>query len=293
MGRIIAVTNQKGGVGKTTTAVNLCAALADLGHKTLLVDMDPQGNAATGAGIDPRVVGTSMYQVLLGTAEIVDCIQPTGIEHFDVAPARLEMSGAEIELVSAFSRELKLRHALAPIADDYDYIFIDCPPSLGLLTVNALSAAVEILVPVQCEYYALEGLGQLLHNVEMVRQGLNPALVISAIVMVMYDARTRLATEVVSDVRRHFGDRVCRVVIPRTVRLSEAPSVGQPVTVYAPNSRGAVAYRELAREIHERGGQAEAAGARAAHDPGSNEGREHEQAGPGGVWSISREGAHT
>jgi chromosome partitioning protein len=253
MGRIIAVTNQKGGVGKTTTAVNLCAALADLGQKTLLVDMDPQGNAATGAGIDPRAVDISMYQVLLGSAEIADCIQPTGIENFYVAPARLEMSGAEIELVTAFSRELKLRHALAPITDDYDYdyIFIDCPPSLGLLTVNALSAAVEILVPVQCEYYALEGLGQLLHNVEMVREGLNPALVISAIVMVMYDARTRLAAEVVADVRRHFGDRVCRVMIPRTVRLSEAPSVGQPVTVYAPSSRGAVAYRELAREIHE------------------------------------------
>ena len=251
MGRIIAVTNQKGGVGKTTTAVNLCAALADLGQKTLLVDMDPQGNAATGAGIDPRDFDISMYQVLLGSAEITDCIRSTGIEHFAVAPARLEMSGAEIELVTAFSRELKLRHALAPIADDYDYIFIDCPPSLGLLTVNALSAAVEILVPVQCEYYALEGLGQLLHNVEMVREGLNPALVISAIVMVMYDARTRLAAEVVSDVRRHFGDRVCRVVIPRTVRLAEAPSVGQPVMVYAPNSRGAVAYQELAREIHE------------------------------------------
>ena len=253
MGRIIAVTNQKGGVGKTTTAVNLCAALADTGQKTLLVDMDPQGNAATGAGIDPRAFEISMYQVLLGSAEITDCIRATNIENFAVAPARLEMSGAEIELVTAFSRELKLRHALAPIADDYDYIFIDCPPSLGLLTVNALSAAVEILVPVQCEYYALEGLGQLLHNVEMVREGLNPALVITAIVMVMHDARTRLAAEVVADVRRHFGERVCRVVIPRTVRLSEAPSVGQPVTVYAPNSRGAVAYQELAREIHERG----------------------------------------
>ena len=251
MGRIIAVTNQKGGVGKTTTAVNLCAALAELGQKTLLVDMDPQGNAATGAGIDPRAVETSMYQVLLGSAAMSDCIRPTDIENFDVAPARLEMSGAEIELVSAFSRELRLKQALAPIADDYDYIFIDCPPSLGLLTVNALSAASEILVPVQCEYYALEGLGQLLHNVEMVRDGLNAALVISAIVMVMYDARTRLAAEVVSDVRRHFGDRVCRVVIPRTVRLSEAPSMGQPVTEYAPSSRGAIAYRELAREIHQ------------------------------------------
>ena len=253
MGRIIAVTNQKGGVGKTTTAVNLCAALAELGQRTLLVDMDPQGNAATGAGIDPRTLGLSMYQVLLGAADIADCIRPTDIENFAVAPARLEMSGAEIELVSAFSRELKLRQALAPVADHYDYIFIDCPPSLGLLTVNALSAAVEVLVPVQCEYYALEGLGQLLHNVEMVREGLNSALVLSAIVMVMYDARTRLAAEVVADVRQHFGDRVCRVVVPRTVRLSEAPSVGQPVTVYAPNSRGAIAYRELAREFHERG----------------------------------------
>ncbi|WP_419944034.1 ParA family protein [Candidatus Poriferisodalis sp.] len=253
MSRIIAVTNQKGGVGKTTTTVNLCASLADAGQRTLLVDMDPQGNAATGAGINPRELDLSMYQVLLGTADLQDCIQPTEIENFAVAPARLEMSGAEIELVSAFSRELKLRHALHPLIDDYDYIFVDCPPSLGLLTVNALSAATEILVPVQCEYYALEGLGQLLHNVEMVREGLNPALVISAIVMVMYDARTRLAAEVVSDVRRHFGDRVCKVVVPRSVRLSEAPSVGQPVTVYAPTSRGAVAYRELAREIHERG----------------------------------------
>ncbi len=253
MGRIIAVTNQKGGVGKTTTAVNLCASLAEVGQRTLLVDMDPQGNAATGAGINPRVLDLSMYQVLLGAADMHDCIQPTEIENFAVAPARLEMSGAEIELVSAFSRELKLRHALQPLIDDYDYILIDCPPSLGLLTVNALSAATEILVPVQCEYYALEGLGQLLHNVDMVREGLNPALVISAIVMVMYDARTRLAAEVVRDVRGHFGDRVCRVVIPRSVRLSEAPSVGQPVTVYAPSSRGTVAYRELAREIHERG----------------------------------------
>ncbi len=251
MGRIIAVTNQKGGVGKTTTAVNLSAALADMGQKTLLVDMDPQGNAATGVGIDPRSLDLSMYQVLLGRSEIADCIQPTGIQNFSVAPARLDMSGAEIELVPAFSRELRLRHALAPVADEFDYIFIDCPPSLGLLTVNALSAAVEILVPVQCEYYALEGLGQLLHNVEMVRDGLNAALVISAIVMVMFDARTRLAAEVVSDVRQHFGNQVCRAIIPRSVRLSEAPSVGQPVTVYAPSSRGAIAYRELAREIHD------------------------------------------
>ncbi|WP_419842413.1 ParA family protein [Candidatus Poriferisodalis sp.] len=262
MSRVIAVTNQKGGVGKTTTAVNLCAALAELGQRTLLVDMDPQGNAATGVGIDPRGLGTSMYQVLLGSADLSDCIQATGIDNFAIAPARLEMSGAEIELVSAFSRELKLRHAIAPIVDRYDYIFIDCPPSLGLLTVNALSAAVEILVPVQCEYYALEGLGQLLHNVDMVRDGLNPALVISAIVMVMFDARTRLAAEVVADVRRHFGDRVCRVVIPRTVRLSEAPSVGQPVTVYAPTSRGAIAYHELAREFHQLSPPASASGGR-------------------------------
>ncbi len=253
MGRIIAVTNQKGGVGKTTTAVNLCASLAELGQRTLLIDMDPQGNAATGAGIDPRALEVCMYQVLLGAAELQDCIQPTATENFAVAPARLEMSGAEIELVSVFSRELKLRHALHPLADDYDYIFIDCPPSLGLLTVNALSAATEILVPVQCEYYALEGLGQLLHNVEMVREGINSAVVISAIAMVMYDARTRLATEVVGEVRQHFGDLVCNTVIPRSVRLSEAPSVGQPVTAYAPRSRGAVAYRELAQEIHNRG----------------------------------------
>ena len=276
MGRIIAVTNQKGGVGKTTTAVNLCASLAESGQRTLLVDMDPQGNAATGAGINPRVLDISMYQVLLGDAELRDCIQPTEIENFAVAPARLEMSGAEIELVSAFSRELKLRHALQPVLDHYDYIFIDCPPSLGLLTVNALSAATEIIVPVQCEYYALEGLGQLLHNVDMVREGLNPALVISAIVMVMYDARTRLAAEVVRDVRGHFGDRVCRVVIPRSVRLSEAPSVGQPVNVYAPMSRGTVAYRELARELHERGDPRHVAVERALRDctDGADDSRE-------------------
>lgn len=252
MVRVMAVTNQKGGVGKTTTAVNLSAALTELGCRTLLVDMDPQGNAATGAGIDPRQLDVSMYQVLLGEATIYECIQPTVVDGFDVAPARLEMSGAEIELVSAFSRELKLRHALQPVVDDYDYVVIDCPPSLGLLTVNAMSAATEILVPVQCEYYALEGLGQLLHNVELIREGLNPALAISAIVMVMYDARTRLAAEVVSDVRNHFGNLVCRIVIPRTVRLAEAPSVGRPVTIHAPSSRGALAYRELAKEIHQK-----------------------------------------
>jgi chromosome partitioning protein len=247
--RVMAVTNQKGGVGKTTTAVNLGAAMADLGYRVLVVDLDPQGNATTGLGLNTRDLQSSMYEVILHDASIDDCIEATSVRNLFVAPASLDLAGAEIELVPAFSRELKLRNALAEVSADYDYVFIDCPPSLGLLTVNGLAAATEVLVPIQCEYYALEGLGQLLRNVNLVQKNLNQALEMTAIVCVMYDARTKLSDQVVNEVKAHFGEKVCRTIVPRTVRLSEAPSFGQPITAFDPTSRGAIAYRELAREI--------------------------------------------
>lgn len=247
--RVMAVANQKGGVGKTTTATNLGACLAELGYRTLLVDLDPQANATTGLGLDPRAIDVSMYDVLLREVPLEDCIEATAVKNLFVAPASLDLAGAEIELVPAFSRERRLASALEPLADDFDYILIDCPPSLGLLTVNGLAAASEVLVPIQCEYYALEGLGQLLRNVELVKKNLNPTLEVSTIVLVMYDARTKLAAQVVEEVRHHFGDRVCRQVIPRSVRLSEAPSFGQPIITFDPASRGALAYRLLAKEI--------------------------------------------
>ncbi len=247
--RVLAVTNQKGGVGKTTTAVNLGAAVADLGYRVLVVDLDPQGNATTGLGLNTRDLQSSMYDVILHDASIDDCIEATSVRNLFVAPASLDLAGAEIELVPAFSRELKLRRALDEVSADYDYVFIDCPPSLGLLTVNSLAAATEVIVPIQCEYYALEGLGQLLRNVNLVQKNLNQSLELSAIVLVMYDARTKLSDQVVQEVKAHFGDKVCRTIVPRTVRLSEAPSYGQPITAFDPSSRGAIAYRELAREV--------------------------------------------
>ncbi len=247
--RIIAIANQKGGVGKTTTSVNLSASLAEEGYQTLVVDLDPQGNAGTGLGIDIRQLDVSMYDVLLHDLPMDECIRKTETANLCVAPSSLDLAGAEIELVPAFSREHRLRKALEQVSDQYDFIIIDCPPSLGLLTVNAFAAATEVLVPIQCEYYALEGLGQLLGNVDLVQRNLNPALEVSAVVLVMFDGRTRLASQVADDVREHFGDRVCRSVIPRTVRLSEAPSFGQPITMFDPTSRGAVAYRDLAREV--------------------------------------------
>jgi len=247
--RVLAVANQKGGVGKTTTTVNLSACLADLGFRVLVVDLDPQGNASTGLGINIRDLATSMYDVLLHDAPMDDCVEPTSVRNLFVAPANLDLAGAEIELVPAFSRELKLRTALEAVRDDYDYVLVDCPPSLGLLTVNSLAAATEVLVPIQCEYYALEGLGQLLRNVGLVQKNLNPTLEVSVIVCVMYDARTKLADQVVQEVRGHFGEKVCRTVIPRTVRLSEAPSYGQPISAFDPTSRGAIAYRDLAKEV--------------------------------------------
>lgn len=248
--RVIAVANQKGGVGKSTTAVSLGAALAELGYRVLVVDLDPQGNASTGLGIRHERREITVYDVLAAEAPVAGAVVRTPIEGLDAIPSTIDLAGAEIELVSQFSRELRLRRALEPLKDGvYDFVLLDCPPSLGLLTVNALAAADELIVPIQCEYYALEGLGQLLRNVRLVQQNVNPGLHLTGIVLTMYDPRTKLSEQVVQEVRRFFGDRVYQTVIPRTVRLSEAPGFGQPITVYDPRSRGAECYRALAREV--------------------------------------------
>jgi chromosome partitioning protein len=252
--RVFTVSNQKGGVGKTTTTVNLAAALARSGARVLVIDLDPQGNASTALGVEHRADTPSVYDVVVGDAPLADVVQksPEFAELYCV-PATIHLAGAEIELVSLVAREQRLRTALdaflASQAEPFHYVFIDCPPSLGLLTINAFVAAREVLIPIQCEYYALEGLGQLLRNVDLVKRNLNPKLEVSTIVCVMYDARTKLADQVVHEVREHFGEKVCRTVVPRTVRLSEAPSFGQPIITFDPTSRGAVAYREVAKEV--------------------------------------------
>ena len=248
--RVIAVANQKGGVGKSTTAVSLGAALAELGKRVLVVDLDPQGNASTGLGIRHEAREVTVYDVLAAEAPIEAAIVQTPVENLFAIPSTIDLAGAEIELVSQFSRELRLRKALEPLtAGAFDFILLDCPPSLGLLTVNALAAADELIVPIQCEYYALEGLGQLLRNVRLVQQNVNQGLRLTGIVMTMFDPRTRLSEQVVAEVRRYFGDRVYDTIIPRTVRLSEAPGFGQPITLYDPRSRGAQCYRDLAKEV--------------------------------------------
>jgi chromosome partitioning protein len=252
--RIFCVANQKGGVGKTTTAVNIGVALALGGLKVLVIDLDPQGNASTALGVE-RTVGTpSIYDVLLGEIGIADAVQTCpDAPHLQCVPATLDLAGAEIELVSLVARESRLRTALEAVRDDYDYVLIDCPPSLGLLTVNAMVATREVLIPIQCEYYALEGLGQLLRNIEMVRKHLNPALDLSTILLTMYDGRTKLADQVAEEVRSHFADAVLKSVIPRSVKVSEAPGFSQSVLTYDPGSRGALSYLDAAREIADRG----------------------------------------
>lgn len=251
-GRLVCVANQKGGVAKTTTSVNLGAALALRGHRILVVDIDPQSNATTGLGIDHRSVERSTYDLLLDEAPLEQCVRPSAIDNLDVLPSSLDLAGAEVELVGSMARERKLAEALTHAGERYDLIFIDCPPSLGLLTVNALAAAQDLIVPVQCEYYALEGLGQLLGNAERVRKALNPELRISGFLLTMYDARTKLSAQVADEVRSHFGDLVFGTVIPRSVRLSEAPSFGEPVLTLDPSSRGSIAYKLLAAEVEAR-----------------------------------------
>jgi chromosome partitioning protein len=247
--RVIAVANQKGGVGKTTTSVSLAAAIAETGARVLLVDLDPQGNASSGLGMRPREGQATIYHVLVEDHDLFDAVQPANVRNLYVAPTTIDLAGAEIELVSVFSREQRLRRALETVREDFDVIIIDCPPSLGLLTVNALTAADGVLVPIQCEYYALEGLGALQRNVELVRGNLNPALVVIGFALTMLDARTRLSQQVVDEVKAHFGDRVFRTTIPRSVRLAEAPSFAEPITTFDPGSRGAMAYRRLAAEL--------------------------------------------
>jgi chromosome partitioning protein len=250
--RVLAVVNQKGGVGKSTTAVNLAAALGDLGERVLLVDLDPQGNATSGFGLNRNQRDVCVYDSLLGDIPIESIIEPTQVENVFVAPATIQLAGAEIELVSAMSREGRLRAVLQPVLADFDFVIIDCPPSLGLLTVNALTVSNGLLVPVQCEYYALEGLSKLLDSVRLVKTHLNPTLDIFGAVMTMYDSRTRLSQQVVDEVRDFFGDRVFETLIPRSVRIAEAPSHGKPVTLYDPTGRGSEAYRRLAKEVLER-----------------------------------------
>jgi len=255
-GKIVAIANQKGGVGKSTTAINLGAGLAFQDERILIVDLDPQGNTTSGLGIDRNSIDQSMYDVLVEGTGIEDVLEPTSVKNLHVVPATIELAGAEIELVSMMSREQRLKQALARVVDEYDFILIDCPPSLGLLTINGLAAADEVMIPIQCEYYALEGVSQLTRNIGLVQANLNPELEVEGIVLTMFDGRTTLASDVVAQVREHFGETTYKTVIPRTVRLSEAPSYGEPIEAYDSMSRGAIAYRELAREFRRRHGRA-------------------------------------
>jgi chromosome partitioning protein len=251
MGRIIAVSSQKGGVGKTTTAISLGSCLAQEGQRVLIVDVDPQGSASSGLGVVGNDVAKTTYEVLLGESEARDAIRPTALANLDLIPAGQRLSGAEIELVSLLGRESRLKNALAPVKDSYDLIFLDTPPSLGLMTVNALTAADSVLIPLQCEYLALEGLSQLISAIRLIQDHLNPALRIEGVLLTMFDARLNLSQQVADEARKFFSDRVYKSVIPRNVRLSEAPSFGKPIVLYDPHSSGAESYRELAREVLE------------------------------------------
>ena len=248
MGKIISVANQKGGVGKTTTTVTLCAILAKKGKKVLLIDADPQGNATSGVGVT-KEVELSLYDVLVGDTTARETIQSTNIRNLKVCPSNINLAGAEVELVSMMSREQRLKEKLDEIKDKFDFILIDCPPSLGLITLNSFTASDSILIPVQCEYYALEGLGQLLNTVNLVKKHLNKSLEIEGALLTMYDARTNLSNQVVKEVKKYFGEKVYKTVIPRNVRLSEAPSYGMPITLFDARSKGAKSYEKFAKEF--------------------------------------------
>lgn len=252
MGKIIAIANQKGGVGKTTTAINLAASLAALDHKTLLVDADPQANSTSGMGFDPRNIETSIYECMVDGLDAKDLVLETSIPFLDLVPAHIDLAGADIEMVSIEGREMRMREALKNVADLYEYVIIDCSPSLGLITVNALVAAHSILVPVQCEYFALEGLGKLMSTIKIIQARLNPTLEIEGILLTMYDSRIRLSNQVVEEVRSHFEHLVFNTIIPRNIRLSESPSFGLPVIAHDAESKGAISYVNLAQEMLER-----------------------------------------
>ncbi|HEX7066038.1 MAG TPA: AAA family ATPase [Bacillales bacterium] len=253
MGKIIAIANQKGGVGKTTSAVNLSACMAHTGSKVLLVDIDPQGNATSGAGIDKGDVDQCIYDVLVEDVKVEKVVRETLIPELYLVPATIQLAGAELELVPTISREVRLGRALEKVKDQYDYIFIDCPPSLGLLTINALTASDAVLIPVQCEYYALEGLSQLLNTIRLVQKHLNHHLMIEGVLLTMLDARTNLGIQVIEEVKKYFQEKVYETVIPRNIRLSEAPSHGKPIVVYDPKSKGAEVYSDLAKEVMSHG----------------------------------------
>lgn len=249
MAKVIAIANQKGGVGKTTTAVNLSSCLAFKGKKVVIIDIDPQGNTTSGLGIDKKTIDKSIYDVIINDEKIENALMKTVIDNLYICPSNIQLVGAEVELVSVISRETRMKMAIEEIRDQYDFILIDCPPSLGLLTLNALTASDTILVPIQCEYYALEGLSQLMNTVKLVQRHLNPALDVEGVVLTMFDARTNLSLQVVEDVKKYFRNKVYRTVIPRNVRLSEAPSFGLPIILYDSKSKGAECYLELAQEV--------------------------------------------
>ena len=248
MGKVIAIVNQKGGVGKTTTAVNLSAALAQKGKKILLIDEDPQGNATSGLGVEKNEE-KSIYDVLIGDATFEETIQKTSIRNLQICPSNINLAGAEVELVGMLSREPKMKETLEALSEQFNYIIIDCPPSLGLLTINALTAANSIIIPIQCEYYALEGVGQLMNTVNLIKKQLNKDLYIEGVILTMSDSRTNISNQVVSEVKKFFKDNVYKTIIPRNVKLSEAPSYGMPITAYAPRSKGAKCYEKLTNEI--------------------------------------------
>jgi chromosome partitioning protein len=249
MGVIISIVNQKGGVGKTTTAINLGTALAEAGKMVLLVDTDPQANATSGVGVEVDKIEASLYDLYLGRKDILEVLYPTSVENLHILPCSPDLAGAEAELMNEDGRENKLKNILAAVQDGYDFVFIDCPPSLGLLTLNALVASSRVLVPVQCEYFALEGLTRLMQSLEIIKREINPALEIEGIILTMHDPRTALSRQVVEEARTHLGEKVFQTVIPRNVRISEAPSYGQPISVYAEKSKGAEAYNNLAKEL--------------------------------------------